>query len=64
MELINLLDWQRSVWYNMGGEFMTKLDYGEYLINKQKDISEEGKHVRNPMIAITYRCLINLLEEI
>lgn len=43
---------------------MTKLDYREYLINKQKDISEEGKHVRNPMTAITYRCLINLLEEI
>lgn len=63
-KLINLLVWQRSVWYNMGREFMTKSDYREYLINKQKDISEEGKHVRNPMTAITYRCLINLLEEI
>lgn len=43
---------------------MTKLDYRQYLINKQKDISEEGKNVREPMAAITYRCLINLLEEV
>ena len=47
-----------------GDNSMTKLDYRQYLINKQKDISEEGKNVREPMAAITYRCLINLLEDV
>lgn len=43
---------------------MTKLDYREYLINKQKDISEEGKNVKEFMAVMTYRCMINLLEEV
>ena len=41
---------------------MTKLEYRQYLIKKQKDISEEGKNVKNVMAAITYRCIINILE--
>lgn len=43
---------------------MKQIEFRDYLVNKQKDISQEGKNVKDIMASITYRCLINLLEDI
>lgn len=43
---------------------MKQIEFRDYLVNKQKDISQEGKNVKDVMASITYRCLINLLEDI
>lgn len=43
---------------------MDQLEYRQYLIKKQKDLLEEGRNARDFTAIITYRCLINLLEEV
>ena len=43
---------------------MTKLEFKNYLFQRQQDISEEGKNVKDFMAAMAYIIAINLLEEI
>lgn len=48
----------------VGVDNMSKDEFKEYLYKKQLDIAEEGKGVKDIMAALTYRCCINLLEEV
>lgn len=43
---------------------MTKNEFRNYLFKLQEDIAKESKDAYDVIAVMTYRCTINLLEEI